>query len=306
MTRVLVTGCHGFLGGAFARRAALRGWELTGVGRASQPPAGWTGGFETLDLAEDDLIGVLERRNPDLVFHAAGSASVATSFAAPISDLRASVVTFSRVLDAARRATRKPLVVFPSSAAVFGRASESRISEASDIKPISPYGFHKAACELVAAEYRECFGVPSTAVRIFSTFGPTQQRLLVWELFSQAITADVVTLQGSGQELRDYLHVDELCDAIADVAITESPPERVNIASGKSVSTLRLAELVIAAVGVDKPIRCLDTLRSGDPERWEANVSNLQRLIPRTFRPLDAALTDCISAWNSNTPPGQT
>jgi UDP-glucose 4-epimerase len=180
MTKVLITGCHGFIGRSFGLRAALRGWQVTGVSRAPDPPPDWPGDYHRLDVIEDDLAAILELYHPDLVLHGAGSASVGDSFSAPLLDLRSSVTTFASVLEAARLAASPPLVIFPSSAAVYGNTAGAALSETHPVNPISPYGFHKVTCELLAQEYRQCFGVRCMVVRVFSTFGPLQRKLLLW------------------------------------------------------------------------------------------------------------------------------
>jgi len=118
-----------------------------------------------------------------------------------------------------RRSGRRPLVLFPSSAAVYGDLKETRADEETPLAPISPYGFHKAACELLGREYAECFGLRVVVCRLFSLFGPTQRRLLVWELYKQLSgPAQTVWLEGTGEEVRDYLHVEDAAAAFLHLA----------------------------------------------------------------------------------------
>lgn len=302
MNTVVITGCHGFVAGSFAKTCLRRGWEVVGVARAAQAPRDWVGGFHSLDLVHDDLLPVLAATKPALIFHGAGTASVARSFEAPQADLRAAVVTFAGVLDAVRRAGLDTRVVFPSSAAVCGQPNTPIVTETTPVAPISPYGFHKAACELLAEEYRTCFGVKTIVARIFSTYGPTQRRLLLWELFLQGVRDGKLVLQGSGNEERDYCHIEDVCGAMLEVATHANAPHLVNMASGRSVTVRVLAETVAGLLKLDAPVTCLGQARPGDPERWAASNDLLGRYCRGSFRSLEQGVEECVAAWLGDEP----
>src|SRR4051812_48956825 len=109
--RLLITGCRGFIGGSFGAYADAQGHEVLGLGRTAQPPEGWPGGYVPADVTHADLSGIIHHYQPDALFHGAGSASVGASFSAPPEDLRATVQTFSNVLDSVRRSGIAPLVI---------------------------------------------------------------------------------------------------------------------------------------------------------------------------------------------------
>jgi UDP-glucose 4-epimerase len=213
--RVVITGSRGFLGGRVGRRAAAAGHQVLGVGRSSQAPAGWLGRYAQGDVAHADLAPLVNDFRPDVVFHGAGTASVGGSYQAPLDDLRASALTLANTLDGVRRSGSRPIVLFPSSAAVYGIPEVVPTPETAPAAPISPYGFHKATCELIGREFAECFGLDVVLCRLFSLFGPGQRRLFVWDVFGQARDdGEEVRLEGTGAETRDYMHVDDAVDAM--------------------------------------------------------------------------------------------
>ena len=303
--RILVTGSSGFIGGSFGRFAAGAGHELLGVGRASQSATGWPGAHAQADVASSDLSEVVASFAPDVLLHAAGTASVGASLTHPLDDLRASVLTWANVLDSVRRSGARPLIIFPSSAAVYGDCSESPAREDAAARPVSPYGFHKAACELLAREYAECFGLRVVVCRLFSVFGEAQRRLLVWELYRQlASDAPTAWLEGTGDETRDYLHVEDAAAALLELAAAfaggreRGGCEVVNVASGEETRVLELAERARALVAPGKEVRCRGRARAGDPQRWRADTTLLRSLAPR-WRPQPFAqrLAQCVAAW---------
>lgn len=300
--RILITGSGGFVGGDFGRAAAHAGHEVLGLGRASQPEVGWPGLYAQADVTTSDLSELFDTFRPEVLMHAAGTASVAASFKSPPDDLRASVSTLANVLDSVRRSGARPLVVFPSSAAVYGEPRQLPTSEAEPTRPISPYGFHKAACELLAREYAECFGMKVLVCRLFSLFGERQRRLLVWEMYRRLKAPDPVAwLEGTGQETRDYLHVEDAAAAVLTLSenlVGSDGLTTVNVAAGTETRVLELAQSVRALVAPAKDIRCRGAARTGDPARWRADTKALRALAPGwSPRPFDKRLAQCVSAW---------
>lgn len=306
--RILITGSAGFIGGSVGRVAAAAGHTVVGLARRSQSESGWPGEHVAVDVATADLVPALSAVNPDVILHAAGAASVGSSVTAPLDDFRAAVVSWVNLLDAVRRSGRRPVVVFPSSAAVYGNPASLPVAEGSSIDPISPYGYHKAACELLAREYARCFGLTVVVIRVFSVFGPAQRRLLVWDLFQQAAgPSPELWLDGTGLESRDYLDVEDLSDLILQLAAARrggaAGVTTVNAGSGEETSVLTVAELIRSAAGADaKPIRCRGHARPGDPCRWRADVQHLVELAGGwTRRPLAEGIARCVAEWRRKT-----
>ena len=219
----------------------------------------------------------------------------------PLGDFRATASTLMNVLESIRRSGREPLLVFPSSAAVYGNPRHLPVPEEAPLDPISPYGFHKSACEMLAREYAQCFGLSIVVCRLFSLFGEWQRRLLVWEIFHQlAGTTPAVELQGTGTESRDFLAVDDLSRAI--LALHPAAPRQactiLNVASGRETPILDLAELMRARIAPAKDIVCRGVARPGDPFRWVADIRRLQSLAP-AWEPqeLAPALEAVMEQW---------
>ena len=301
--KVLITGARGFVGSSLAQRAAEKGFEVLGVGRTSQAPPDWIGSYVWADVALSDLTPIVNGFRPDLVVHCAGSASVSASLAAPLDDLRAAVLTFANTLEGIRRSEVRPFLIFPSSAAVYGNPARLPISEDEACRPISPYGFHKLAAEQLVQEYVTCHRMRATTCRIFSLIGRRQRRLLLWDLYQQFVgSADEVVMQGTGEETRDYLHVDDLCDTFLQLhryGANDLPNGSIlNVASGVETTIAILAQLLKEILGSKKPIVFSGRPRPGDPTRWVADCSKLNGIYPsRPVSKLAEAIQTVVSNW---------
>lgn len=304
--RILITGSRGFLGSTFAAFATAQGHDILGLGRSAQPPPGWPGQYAWTDVAHADLAPLVNGFRPDLVFHGAGSASVGGSFQSPLDDLRASVYTFANTLEGIRRSNHRPVVLFPSSAAVYGHPSRLPVREDDPTRPISPYGFHKLAAEQLGREYAACYGLRVVLGRIFSVIGPRQRRLLLWELFQQFTSGDPgVTLEGTGEETRDFLYAEDAVGIFlrlgeAFARRTEGECVAVNVGSGTETSVRGLVELTARLLGSDKPVRYQTQGRLGDPSRWVADTSALHlRGGDFACRSLEATVSISLKSWQS-------
>jgi UDP-glucose 4-epimerase len=309
--RLLIIGCTGFFATTVCRIAARHGYEVIGVGR-SERPADWQGNYLQRPLDADFAQLILDHA-PQAILHLVGPSSVASSFVTPLEDLQAGFFTWANTLDGVRRSARHPVVFFPSSAAVYGNPSHLPMREDDAVAPVSPYGFHKAACELLGREYADCFGLDVIVGRFFSTFGTAQQRLLIWELYEQLTgQGHTIELEGTGRESRDYLEVTDAMAAVLAVvqsrlnsrdhdSSAHTPVLCVNIASGIEVNVLEIAQQLRALIAPGKSIRCRGVERKGDPLAWRADIERLRSLIP-DWRPraLHQALSECISAWQKS------
>ena len=301
--KIAITGARGFIGGSFARYAAAAGHQVLGISRSSQPEPDWPGEHIHADSLHSDLSTAFRTWRPEVVLHAAGSASVGDSLADPLEDFRASAMTLANAIDGIRRAGISPVLLIPSSAAVYGNPSSLPVAETATVSPISPYGFHKAACELLGREAAECLGVRVVVCRLFSVYGPRQRRLLVWEVFRQlASDANVLELQGTGSETRDYLHIEDASSALLALAQhAKRGTTVVNVASGTETSVSQLVEEMKRLTDTDKMLMCHGLTRPGDPAHWEADISHLREMAPGWRpRPLRDGLMETLSQWQAH------
>ena len=309
-TRVAVSGASGFLGAVVARESVKRGGEVLAWSRSiSQLGSSGAGPAPRTEAWPQDphrLASQISEFQPDCIVHCAGSASVAASLTDPHADLMASFGTWSLMLEAVRLSGQRPLLIFPSSAAVYGNPQMLPVGEDAPLLPISPYGVHKKLCEDLAASYQAHFGLPILIVRLFSVFGPTQRRLLVRELFEKCASSDQrLVIGGTGLETRDFLSEWCVADAILCLASQGkvAPPSchsTFNLASGRELSILEMASSVRDLICPERPIECLGQIRPGDPTRWHADISRLRAQIPEWApRPFALMLDQTIREWRS-------
>lgn len=266
--RSLVTGGAGFLGSGIASRLAASGWEVVRAGRPE---------LEIPSPAFDELLAATA---PQLIVHCAGPASVPDSMADPAADFARSAGVLDGVLDRARELSEPPRFIFLSSAAVYGDPESLPISESQELRPVSPYGYHRAACETLLAEYNAIYSLPTAALRIFSAYGEGLRRQILWDATRKGLDDGKIALMGTGRESRDFVHADDVAAAVLAILDgAEFAAEAYNVASGRETTIAELAGLIAQALGLPADSVAFDgSSRPGDPINWRADISRLSAL----------------------------
>jgi UDP-glucose 4-epimerase len=253
--------------------------------------------YQELSLPSPRLGEILRDLQPTVVVHCAGRASVPRSLVEPLDDFHANTVVVVDLLDLIRRQSPSSKFVLLSSAAVYGDPTGLPIGEDAVVRPISPYGFHKRQAELACEEYHGVHGLKTVSQRIFSAYGPGLARQVVWDLMRKCEQDDEIVLAGTGAESRDFIHAADVAAATLRVAESEvHHGDVVNVASGEETRIADLAAAIMAAMGVDKPVRFTGEEAAGMPSRWRADISRLTALGFSPRWSLLDGIRDCV-AW---------
>lgn len=268
MTLFWVTGAAGFIGRHLIRHLTGRGAVVAGLDAAGMAPAGLAGWRQAAisPAALSALAG--DTGLPDTIYHLAGGSSVGASIADPKGDFLATVGGTCMLLEWLRIHSPQTRLVIASSAAVYGNLHFGPITDKAATSPYSPYGVHKFAMEVVCRGWADNYGLQVLAARLFSVYGPGLRKQLLWDLSRKLCsTATVVELGGTGKELRDWTHVEDVVRAL-DVLAPFASPEMpvVNVGTGVAASVRTIAESL--ALAHDRDPECLlfsGQVRAGDP-----------------------------------------
>lgn len=263
--RIVVTGAGGFIGQRAVESLAASGAIVTALARTETPVADWPA----------HIAAAL----PDVLIHCAGAASVGTSMSDPATDYAAGPALLFDVLNAVRIHAPHCRVLFCSSAAVYGDPATLPIDETQPLAPLSPYGFHKWQSEVLLREFSAIYGIPTAALRIFSAYGPGLKRQVIWDICRKVVSGAPLALHGTGRESRDFVHVDDVVQAIRIVAASaRMAGEAYNVAAGRETCIADLAAIITHLDGSNTAITFDGAETPGNPVRWHANVSRLSAL----------------------------
>ncbi len=214
----------------------------------------------------------------DAVINCSGAASVPLSFESPLVDFNLNTVNVIRILEAIRLHSKETLFINFSSAGVYGNPQKLPITENEPIKPVSPYGFHKMHAENICAEYSQLFGLKTISLRVFSAYGEGLRKQIFWDIVQKALHDETIQLFGTGDETRDFIHVQDICAIVGIILDTKKTlPSVLNVANGFQISIRTVTEIVCSELQCQKPIIFSQRNRTGDPVNWEADISLLSQ-----------------------------
>lgn len=302
--KVLVTGGAGFIGSHLVEQLVDGGASVTVIDNLS------TGSRDNLDRVRDqigliasDLGDLLRQRHVqpadyEYLFHLAANPYIPPSVANPLYDFELNLRNTLLLLERLRESEQLPRLINVSSAAVYGNPARLPIGEADPTIPISPYGVSKLAAERYVAVYSELYGIPATSLRLFSVYGPRQQKQVVYDLFEKLRrNPDRLEILGDGTQSRDFTYVLDVVQAMMLVA-TEAPGkgEVYNVASGATHTIAELAQSCCQVCELTPEIVYTGAVRPGDAGRWAVDIARLQALgfVPRM--PLGKGL-NAVKEW---------
>lgn len=277
---VLITGAHGFLGRHVARLFAQKGHTVFGLGHGNWSRDEWEQwgltGWKRADVNLEMLKEYAEV--PSVIVHCAGGGSVAFSIKDPIADFARTVETTAHVLEYVRMSAPSCRIVYPSSASVYGAVERLPISEDCHAAPISQYGVHKLMAELMVASYARQFGTSASIVRLFSVYGCGLQKQLLWDASRKFAKGDT-TFMGTGDEVRDWLHVEDAAELLFIAAENTSVGcPIVNGGSGEGTTVREvLLHLKSSFSPTDDTLTFTGMQRTGDPSRYVADIQNAKQ-----------------------------
>jgi GDP-L-fucose synthase len=251
--RVWVAGHRGLVGSAITRRLASEGCELLTAGR------------EQLDLCDQSAVNAwMARERPDtIVLAAAKVGGILANSTLPVDFLHDNLMIATNVLRAAHRLGCEKLLLLGSSC-IYPRLAPQPINEDSLLTgPLEPtnewYALAKIAGVKLCAAYRQQYGrdfisaMPTNLYGFNDNFDLSSSHVLPALLRkthqAKLERRDTVEVWGTGTPRREFLHVDDLADALVFLLKHYSDPAPINVGSGEEVTIRELAELIAEVVG---------------------------------------------------------
>ncbi len=278
---ILVTGGSGFLGRAVAQKYKMLGYRVVGIGHSQwSTEQAFFFGYDAWLEASVSLSSLMNFDEKfDLVVHCAGNSSVGRSLTDPFQDFSLNVIATAELLEYLRKTKSKAMLVYPSSAGVYGACDDVPIKESDESNPVSPYGYHKKMIEDMLEMYSKVYEMRVAIIRFFSIYGLGLKKQLLWDASTKLFKADKqVVFWGTGEETRDWIYIDDAVELISKLSSNSKQFMIVNGATGNRVTVRFVLEMLRDAMGVDIDIKFNGTVRSGDPRFYHADISKLREM----------------------------
>lgn len=243
--RVLITGGAGFLGRNICRGLANLGNEIVIFDNLSFGREPDVHGYGTVTWVEGDVQDEASMcaaaKGCDAIFH----------FAGVIGGDMSAEITSARVVAGAAADAGCARIVYASSCAVYGRAAmDAAVTEDQPAEPLSKYAVVKRDNETFFSALHETHGISVALLRYFNPYGPGQdERMVIPRFIRRALNGEPIVVYGTGEQLRDFVFIDDAVRATIAVAGNIDGAEVVNIAGGMETSIARLVREIIDLTG---------------------------------------------------------
>lgn len=276
--KVIITGGAGFLGHHLARAVKAAGHEVKIIDLKENPE------FPTVIADIRDLEAMKrEVRDADVVFHLAALIEAGESVKYPQKFIDANISATVNILEAMKENGIQN-IIFSSSAAVYGEPQRVPIFEDDRTMPINPYGMTKLAMEALISSYVAAHGFTGVGLRYFNLYGPEEhhepESHAMPRFIKQIYQGEEVTVWGSGEHKRDYIHIKDIVDAhlkAIDLSYDQqSKYHYFNLSTEKPSSVLEIVSAVEQAMGKKANVKHFPP-RPGDPLLLYADASKARQ-----------------------------
>jgi UDP-glucose 4-epimerase len=290
--RILITGGAGFIGSYLCEKYTKEGHTVLCLDNflsGNLLNVRHLLGYRNFKLIEGDIrnFDLLERisRDLDVIFHLAAQIHVDRSYVEPRLTFETNVMGTQNVLEIARIFDVKK-VIHTSTSEVYGSAQYVPIDEKHPLDAPHPYGASKIAADRMCHAYVTTYGMDISIPRFFNIFGPRQRDIGyggVISIFTRRVLNNMPpVIYGDGRQTRDYTYVEDAVRAFDLILNHKSQLNPINIGTGKEVSIIDLANMIVQLCGKKGKIK---------PVNVEPRIGEVKKLIA------DATLAKKILKW---------
>lgn len=313
--KVLVTGGAGFIGSAFVRLVAREhpGWSIVNLDKLT-----YAGNLDNLKPVEDQpgyrfirgdiadgpfVEGLFAETRPDAVVHFAAESHVDRSIHSPEPVIRTNLNGTFALLEAARRnGVQRFLHV--STDEVYGSLEPPREADENyPLKPSSPYSSSKAGSDLLALSYYTTYKMPVVVTRASNNYGPYQfPEKLIPLMISNALDNTELPVYGDGMQVRDWLYVDDHCQALLSVLASGRDGEIYNIGGSLALPNIDVVKRILTTTGRPETLIRRVTDRPGHDRRYALSSEKLMHETGwKPLMPFDQGLAETVRWYADNT-----
>ncbi|KYH32831.1 dTDP-glucose 4,6-dehydratase 2 [Moorella mulderi DSM 14980] len=315
MVKLLVTGGAGFIGSNFIRHILKEhhDWYIVNLDKLT-----YAGNLENLkdvednpryrfvrgDIADRELVDHLFREEKfDFVTNLAAESHVDRSILDPAPFIETNIKGTQVLLEAARQhGVRKFLQV--STDEVYGSLGpdDPPFTEESPIRPNSPYSASKAAADLMCRAYFVTYGLPVVITRCSNNYGPYQHpEKFIPTIILNALADKPIPVYGDGQNVRDWIHVEDHCRALDLVLQKGQAGEVYNIGANNEHTNLDIVKTILRLMNKPESLIAFVKDRPGHDWRYAINPAHIETTFSwRPQRDFTTGLYDLIIWYTAN------
>jgi dTDP-glucose 4,6-dehydratase len=193
------------------------------------------------------IIRILQKYKPSLVFNLAAETHVDKSIDGPKSFINSNILGVFNLLEAIRMYNKKLKLINVSTDEVYGDINKLSSKEDDAYNPSSPYSASKASGDLLIKSYIRTYNLPAIITNCCNNYGPNQYpEKLIPTIIYKITRNETIPIYGNGKNVREWIHVNDHCEALIKIAINGKIGESYNIGSGVKIQNIELMNKIIS------------------------------------------------------------
>ncbi len=251
------------------------------------------------DICDAEIVDPLVEE-ADFVINFAAESHVDRSIGAPDDFIKTDIYGTFVLLEAARKYGVKKFIQI-STDEVYGSIEKGSFKETDPLMPSSPYSASKAGADRLAYSYFITYQVPVIITRCSNNYGPYQYPEKLIPLFvTNAIEDKKLPIYGDGKNIRDWIYVEDHCDAIDFVMKHGVDGEVYNIGAGNERNNLEITEIILSTLGKSKDLMTFVKDRPGHDRRYSLDCTKIHQLGWKPNHSFEEAMKLTIDWYKNN------
>ena len=221
---------------------------------------------------------ILEKYIPhcDVLINFAAESHVDRSISGPKPFIHSNVLGVYSILESIRKHKKKLIQI--STDEVFGSLRKSSAVENDSFNPASPYAASKASAEMLIKSYVTTYDLDIIVTRCTNNYGPRQfEEKLIPKIISYALKNKKIPVYGTGKNIRDWIFVNDHCDALQKVLFKGKKGESYNISASNELTNLQIIKKILKKLKKSENLIKLTSDRLGHDYRYSLDSSKIQR-----------------------------
>jgi len=280
---ILVTGGAGFIGSNFLQHLKIVTDEeivcvdkLTYAGKRNNVPS--KAKLYVADIAGEDAIEtIFERHDIKTVFHFAAESHVDNSIKDCSEFIRTNIVGTVNLLNASLKHNVEKFMHI-STDEVYGSIENGSFTEETNYDPRNPYSASKASSDHFVKAFHNTYGLPTVITNCSNNYGPRQHKeKLIPQTILNLLNDKRIPVYGDGKQIRDWLYVQDHCEALIEVWKHGVVGQKYNIGGECEVQNIDLIKKIISLMGKDESMIEYVKDRPGHDRRYSTDISKITK-----------------------------
>ncbi len=257
MKTIVITGGLGFIGSNLINILSKKKYFIINIDKVT-----YASNFKNIlsninnykfyqrDINDQNFIRtILNKYDPSLIFNVAAETHVDRSIDGPKQFIDSNIYGVFNLLEAVRKFKKKIKLIHVSTDEVYGDIIKNKSSKESDpYNPSSPYSASKASSDLLIKSYVRTYKIPAIITNCCNNYGPNQYpEKLIPTIIYKIINKKPVPIYGNGKNIREWIHVEDHCNALIKISEKGLLGENYNIGSGIELNNIDIVKKIISS-----------------------------------------------------------